>query len=122
MDHQRVVAIAYDRRGRVLAIGHNSYVKTHPIQSKYAMEAHRPGAVYLHAEIDALIKCGFSAHSMTINRFGRSGKSLASKPCPICLRAIADAGIRSLNYIAPGPDNVIYHRLESMSSRYARTT
>ena len=33
MKPQNIIATVYDRRGRVLAVGKNSYVKTHPKQS-----------------------------------------------------------------------------------------
>ena len=52
-----VTAIIYDRKGNVLSMGNNSYIKTHPMQAKYANQVNEPHKVFLHAEIHAIIKC-----------------------------------------------------------------
>ena len=59
MSKQRfdMTAILYDKRGRVLSIGKNSYVKTHPLQARYATQVGEPSKVFLHAEVDAIVKC-----------------------------------------------------------------
>ena len=46
---QDVTAIIYDKRGRILSIGKNSYVKTHPLQARYATEVGLCEQVFLHA-------------------------------------------------------------------------
>ena len=33
---QNITAVIYDKRGRVLSIGKNQYLKTHPLQAKHA--------------------------------------------------------------------------------------
>jgi len=40
-----LTATLYDKRGRKLAVGTNSYTKTHPLQGKFAVEAGKPGAI-----------------------------------------------------------------------------
>lgn len=107
MTIQTVVALAYDKRGRLIAIGKNSYKKTHPIQYKYAHEINK-GQIYLHAEMDALIKARFHVHKMVINRIGKSGKFLASQPCSTCLCALMDAGVEELEFIEPDDKNYTY--------------
>ena len=52
----KITAVAYDKRGRVLAIGKNSYVKTHPFQAKMAHSVGEPHKVFIHAEIAAILK------------------------------------------------------------------
>ena len=34
----KITAIIYDKKGRVLSIGQNSYIKTHPYQAKIAKQ------------------------------------------------------------------------------------
>ena len=50
MNHS-LTAIIKDKRGNVLAIGKNSYTKTHPYQAKCAREVGLPEKIYLHAEL-----------------------------------------------------------------------
>ena len=40
---QDMTAIIYDRRGRVLSVGKNSYFKTHTLQAKHAAKVGTPG-------------------------------------------------------------------------------
>ena len=52
-----VTAIIYDKHGRALSIGKNSYTKTHPIMLKHGIKVGRPQKIYLHAEVEAILKC-----------------------------------------------------------------
>ena len=91
-----LTAIIYDKRGRTLSVGKNNYVKTHTYQAKCAHEAGLPEKQYLHAEIDAIIKCRDlkKAHKIFISRVMRDGSYGPAKPCPVCSLAIKKAGIR----------------------------
>lgn len=95
-----LTAIIYDKRGKVLSIGQNSYVKTHPVMAKYAEEAGEPYKVFLHAEVHALIKCKdlSKAHRIFVSRYGKTGQPLNAKPCPICMGAIRRAGIEVIEH------------------------
>jgi len=97
---QNLTAIIYDRRGRVISVGKNSYVKTHPLQARFAAKAGRPEAIYLHAEVDALVrlKDWSHAHKIVITRVGKSGDTLLAKPCESCQRAIEMAGIKVVEH------------------------
>jgi len=97
---QDITAIIYDRRGKVLSIGKNSYVKTHPLQAKYALKAGLPEKQYLHAEISAIVKCRdlTKAHRIEVIRVGRDGSLLLAKPCPVCQSAIEASGIRHVQH------------------------
>lgn len=96
---QELTAIAYDKKGRVISIGRNSYVRTHTIQFKYAAMAGKPGAIYLHAEIDAIIRArGKPIHKLFVSRVGHHGKYALAKPCPICQRAIDAYGIKYVEH------------------------
>ena len=97
---QQVSAIIYDKRGRVLSVGQNSYVKTHPFQAKHAKLAGMDEKVYLHAEIHAIVRCKdiSKANKILVTRWGKKGSQLYAKPCPVCMSAIEAAGIDIIEY------------------------
>ena len=95
-----IKAIIYNKKGKVLSIGENSYVKTHPLQAAYAAKRGEPYKVFLHAEIDAIIKMKRmkGAHKISIFRFNEQGKPVSAKPCHICQHAIEVAGIKVVEH------------------------
>lgn len=95
-----LTAIIYDKKGKVLSIGKNSYIKTHPLQAKHAVRVGLPDKQYLHAEIHAIARCKdlSKAHRILVTRFGKSGESLLAKPCPVCQSAIKAAGIELIEH------------------------
>ena len=96
---QQIAAFAYDKRGRLLAVGRNSYAKTHTLQARFAKAAGNPDRVFLHAEIDALLKGSRRGkiHRMVVVRYGSSGYLLA-KPCAGCAMAIAEWDVKEIEY------------------------
>lgn len=95
---QQITALAYDKRGKLLAVGRNSYTKTHPLQSKYANLSKRPAAIYLHAELDALIKARQQVHKLVVIRVNSKGKPVIAKPCPSCQLAIRDFNVKHVTH------------------------
>jgi tRNA(Arg) A34 adenosine deaminase TadA len=97
---QDITAIIYDKRGKVLSIGKNSYVKTHPLQAKYANKVGLPEKQFLHAEISAIVRCRdlAKAHKIEVFRVGRNGDLLLAKPCPVCESAIRASGIKHIEH------------------------
>jgi deoxycytidylate deaminase len=97
-DIQYITAFIKDKRGNVLSIGQNNYVKTHPYQALCAAKAGLPEKIYLHAEIDAIVKCKdiSKAHSIHIFRKGKSREYLLAKPCPVCVTAINNTPIKKV--------------------------
>lgn len=95
-----LTAIIYDKRGRVLSIGKNSYVKTHPLQVKYAIRMKKEHSIYLHAEIHAITRCTYleRAHKIVITRVNRKGDFMNAKPCDICMAAISETPIKHIEY------------------------
>jgi deoxycytidylate deaminase len=96
---QDITAIAYDKRGKILSVGKNSYVKTHPMQARFARWSGNSGRVFLHAEIAALIKARSSrVHKLVIFRYDRHGKPALAKPCECCQAAIEHFGVKLVEY------------------------
>lgn len=95
---QEITAIIKDKKGRILSIGTNSYHKTHPMQAKCAHKVGMPERIYLHAEIDAIVRCNniSKAHSIHIFRKGKDRKFLLAKPCPVCQEAISMTPIKEI--------------------------
>ena len=94
-----IVAHAYDKRGRILAVATNSYKKTHPLQSYFAEKVGQPERHFLHAEIACLVRCkDQSIHTLRIWRYGKDGQLLCAKPCGICMEAIKAFGPKEIWY------------------------
>lgn len=93
-----VTAFAYDKRGRLIAVGRNSYTKTHPLQGHYAKKAGKPAAVYLHAEIAAMVKARSQIHKLVIVRYDAAGNPVLSKPCASCQLAIKAFNIKIVEH------------------------
>lgn len=97
---QDITAIIYDKKGRVLSIGKNSYVKTHPLQAKHAKKTGLIHKEFRHAEIDAIIRCKdlSRAHTIKVSRILKCGEYGNAKPCPVCQSAIKEAGIKNIEW------------------------
>ena len=71
------------------------------------VEGHYTKKVYLHAEIDAIIRLKFQdvekAYSIEVYRPLKRGGFGDSKPCPICRKAIEDfTSIKEIRYFWKG--------------------
>ncbi len=94
----RIACIVTNKRGRILAVGKNSYTKTHPRQAYYAAKSGNRTRIFLHAEIDALCRCEGTPYAIYVARVNRKGEARLAKPCSICEMAIKDVGIRKVVY------------------------
>jgi deoxycytidylate deaminase len=91
----KVGAAIYNKKGALLSVGWNKQ-KTHVKQAKWAFEVGQPLRQFLHAEIDALIKCRYGKpHTLVVIRIANTGLAIA-KPCAVCARAIFDEGIKKI--------------------------
>jgi len=59
-----------------------------------------PEKIYIHAEIDAILKCRDlkKAHSIFVSRFDSKGNPMNAQPCEICREALRLAGIKIINF------------------------
>lgn len=95
-------ATIFDKRGNVISTGENSYTKTHPYQFTLAKKIGRPNAIYIHAEVAALIKLSKKekqkAHRIFIERYDANGNPVLAKPCKACQLALEEAGIKIIEH------------------------
>jgi hypothetical protein len=92
--------MVFDKKNKLLAIGRNSFLKTHPLQAKAAKAVGEPARVYLHAEIAALVKIKdwSKAHKIVVSRFNNEGKPMLAKPCKCCMHIINQTDIKYVEY------------------------
>lgn len=92
----QITAILFDKKGRPLSIGKNSYTKTHPIMARESAKHGEPYKVFLHAEIDAIVRCRDmdKAHRIVVMRFDANGLPVNAKPCPICMGLLSTYNLR----------------------------
>jgi len=97
---QNLTAIIYDKKGRILSIGKNSYTKTHPFQALHAKKQNMPERIFLHAEVSAIVRCSdiSKAHKMLIIRTNKEGRHMYAKPCNICMSAIESVNIKQIEW------------------------
>lgn len=94
----QLTALAYDKRGKLLSVGRNSYTKTHPLAMYYGKKSGRPEAIYIHAELDALIKARGEVHKLVVLRYNARGEPVNAKPCAGCQLAIHDYGVKHVSH------------------------
>ena len=103
-------------QGTIIGVGFNTN-KTHPMQKKY--NRYRNGENFipkLHAEINCLnsiryLDINFSKVKLYIYRKRKSAKYGMCRPCPSCMAAIKDLGIKHIYYTTD--DGLVYERMES---------
>jgi deoxycytidylate deaminase len=93
-----ITALAYDKRGRLLAVGKNSYIRTHPLQAKYGAMVGKPKSIYIHAELDALIKARARVYKLVVMRFDKNHKPQLAAPCESCQLAIRDFKVKHVEH------------------------
>lgn len=95
MAKHAIQALIYDRYGKLISIGRNSYIKTHPFQAKCATAVGEPTKIFLHAEIAALVKLKdwSKAYKIVVLRFNKLGKPAPASPCKCCRYALKLANI-----------------------------
>jgi tRNA(Arg) A34 adenosine deaminase TadA len=94
-----ILAKCYDKRGKLLSVGFNSYTKSHPLMKELAKEVGHPDQIYLHAEISAILRAkDHTIHRITVERYNARGLPAPAAPCPICQRAIKMFGIKIVEH------------------------
>ena len=94
-----LIAKTFDRKGRQISVGLNSYTKTHPLQLHFATLVGEPYKDKLHAEIHALLRAGDKqVHTISVERYHTNGDSAFARPCASCMLAIKNFGVKFIRY------------------------
>ena len=103
-------------QGQVIGLGCNTN-KTHPTQKFYNRYREQPDAMLpkLHAEINCInqmknMNINFSKVKLYIYRIRKDQPFGLARPCPSCMAAIKDLGIRDVYYTTN--DGYAYEKLE----------
>lgn len=95
----RILALCKDKNGNVISRGINSYSKSHPLQAYFAKKVGRPEQIYLHAEIQAILRAKEQQiDTIEIYRVNFNFTQQNARPCPICMEAIKAFGIKHIFY------------------------
>jgi tRNA(Arg) A34 adenosine deaminase TadA len=88
------------RKNKVIVTATNLENKTHPLQAQFAQKVGLKEKIFLHAEINALIRAKEDADTIVVARIGgHSHNELRmSKPCPICQMALEMSQVRKIIY------------------------
>ena len=99
-----ITAIIYDKRGRVLSIGQNSYTDSIRLQRKHATKVGLPEKKFNHAEVVSVAKCRdlSKAHTIKVFRYNSQGLPVNAKPCPICMDIIKEVNIKKIEWTTEG--------------------
>ena len=108
-------------QGNVIGIACNTN-KTHPTQKYYNRFREESDVLMpkLHAEINCInqikhLDINFSKVKLYIYRIRNDKPYGMSRPCPSCMAAIKDLGIRDIYYTTN--DGYVYERLENIKER-----
>lgn len=94
-----ITATCYDKKGRIVSVGKNSYTRTHPMQAHFAKLANQEERQFLHAEVHALLKAGDKkVHKIKVERYTVAGEPVNAEPCSICKLAIKSWGVKYVEY------------------------
>ena len=89
-------AVAVDKRGNIIAEAVNDYSSSNRFQRHYAQAVGLGDKVYSHAEtllISRLYKTNKRCYAVYVSRVDADGNTKPASPCPICTRALEEAGI-----------------------------
>lgn len=66
------------------------------MQASYSRRTGKISAVFLHAEIAALVKAREPVYKMEILRFNANGEPVLAKPCEGCALALKEFGVQEI--------------------------
>ena len=93
--HKVGVVIVTDDNTQVLSVGYNGDQKGGP-NCRESLERGKSG--FIHAEINALIKCDY-------NHPKKKKMYMTLSPCDVCAKAIINAGIEEVIYLEEYPES-----------------
>ncbi len=101
-------AVALDKSGKEVSRGMNSGSKTHPLQARHAAQQRLSHKIFLHAEIATLVKARKKVHTIIVARTMQDENKFGlAKPCPICIEAMREAGVKKVFYTNDDGDLIL---------------
>lgn len=93
-------ATCYDKRGRLLSVGKNSYRKSHPLMKFFSEKAgDSEHKVAIHAELQAVLRAGDAqVYSIFVERYDAHGHPRLAKPCKTCQQMLKAFGVQEIRY------------------------
>lgn len=93
-------AAIYDKRGKLIAEGSNSYVKTSPKMLRAGKKVGLDNKIYWHAECKAIysLRDTKKAYKIIVVRINSEGEPVNSKPCLLCETLIKELGVKVIEY------------------------
>ena len=117
--HKTHVGCVAVYHGNIIGIGCNCN-KTHPTQDHYKKKKKKSSFLLpkLHAEISCInqiknLDINFSKVKLYIYRIRKDQPFGLSRPCPSCMAAIKDLGIRNIYYTSN--DGYVYEKIEKFN-------
>lgn len=113
------------KNGRVLAVSSNSYIKTAPLQAKWAKKCGLPLKQHVHAEVGAIAKLRpdmrKKAYAIYIYRFDHHGRPALAKPCKVCQALLKEVGIKHIFYTTPEDNlDMSYDKYKRYNKKYMK--
>lgn len=94
-----LTATTFCSKGRVIAHGTNNYRKSHPLMSSLASKVGTPERIFLHAEVQALLKSKDKiVETLLVQRYNSKGEMTLARPCPVCMEALKMYGVNRVKY------------------------
>lgn len=94
-----ILAKVFDDKGKLMATATNNYEKSHPIMKYYAVKVGLPEKEYLHAEVQALLRCkDKKPFLISVERYNNDGNMALAKPCLVCQEAIKAYDVQFVKY------------------------
>ena len=93
-------ATCYDKKGKVLSTGKNSYRKSHPLMKfLYEKAGDSEHKVAIHAELQAVLRAGDTqVASIFVERYDAHGNPRLAKPCKTCQQMLKAFGVQEIRY------------------------
>ena len=96
----QITATAFDKKGKVIGYGVNSYRVSHPLMKHFStlVGAHE-NKIYKHAELVAVLSSGRKqVHKILVQRFKENGEPANAKPCEVCEAMLKAFGVKIVQH------------------------
>ena len=95
----QLTATTFCSKGRVIAHGENNYKKSHPLMSSLATRVGTPERIFLHAEVQALLRSKDKlVETIIVQRYNSKGEMTLARPCSVCMEALKIYGVSKIKY------------------------